>query len=434
MIALSARKNNKEPITFRYHRVMGVIGQRPLPMDHLRSWPQPETNVPAVKAELDKRLEAGSFVDRLSAFQLAFSVTPQNELPELVNDYLSTKIPELAGGVVFSVECDHALYLSQISVCRTLIRESAFPGIGSKATTDPTLLEGGMGILSIDSVGGASYLLPAVSAVSPTQLGVVAHRGGGSLVVLLPKPTRSPDSRAPLSIADLHQPHYFTYPRLGLTVIGRAQAGDSVVFMSWWIDMWNRVLGQLLDPASHRDDRGMFDPYLMLGRVVTLERLLACVQSILINSGLEELTRMELFFEAIDLLEGLGGKIGSWHDLTSPSFAERQLKKLKSELVRHPEVERVVLERCQRGVDALISLRNGFRDDVRRTRVVDVDNGVFDVLRAIRNAGHGLRGAGDDRSNVALKRMMGHLSRVPADLPELVWFHLLRMLCFAQWN
>jgi len=393
---------------------------------------QPEVNVPAVEAELERRLTSGTFVDRLSALQLAFSLAPQQDLPSLVNDYLRNKLPELAGGTVMSVECDPAMYLRQIALCRTLVRDDAFPGITAQAIADATLLEGGMGVMSNDSVGGANYFRPVVSAVSPVQLGLVAHRGQGSLIILFPEPIRSPDSRAPLSIADLHQAHYFTEPRRELTVIGRAQVGDSVVFTSWWLDMWNRVLAQLLDPSTHRDDAGNFDPYLMLGRFFTHQRLMACVQSILVNSGLEEFTRMELFFEALDLLEGMDGGIGSWHDLTSPGIVERNLKKLKSELQALPEVERVAMERCERGVEALTALRTGFRDGLPTRKAVDLDNAVSDLLRAIRNAGHGLRGG--ERSNLAVRNMMGHRSALSPDLPDLIWFHVMRMLCFARWH
>ena len=133
----------------------------------------------------------------------------------------------------------------------------------------------------------------------------------------------------------------------------------------------------------------------MLGRFVTHQRLLACVQSILVDSGIDEFTRMELFFEAIDLMEGLEGGIGSWRDCTNPSFAERELRKLKTVLAASPETERVVMERCERGVEALAALRDGFRDGQTRS-VNALDDGIFKFLRALRNAGHGLKGRGSE--------------------------------------
>lgn len=432
-IALAARKDKQRPTTLHAHRVVGTIGTKPLPLEHLRSWEQPPITVREVQNELERRLQSGGFVDRLAAFQLGFSVEPQESLPQFANDFLRDHLPEVHGGIAYSVECDTATYISQVSICRTLIRDDAFTGITAHAATNPTLLEGGMGMMSNDGVGGANYLMPAVSAVSPVQLGLVAHRGRGSLVVLFAKPIRSPEDRSPKSIADLHQAHYFTEPRRQLsTVIGRARDNDGLPFITWWIEKWNRVLSELLDPSTHKDDNGFFDPYLMLGRFLTHQRLLACLQSILVNTGMEEFARMELFFEALDLLEGLDGKIGSWHDLTSPSIVKRQMMRLKRELATHPAVERVVLARCELGVEALDALGSGFRDEKARPRAVDIDNGVFDFLRALRNAGHGLRGG--DRSKDAIKNLSGHVARVSPDLPDLIWFHTLRMLCFASWR
>jgi hypothetical protein len=263
------------------------------------------------------------------------------------------------------------------------------------------------------------------------HLGAVAHRGSGSLVLAFENPIRSPEDRRPVSLADVHQPHYFTEPRTGLTVLGRAQAGDSGTFIAWWIDRWNDLLSELFDPVTHQRHDGTFDLYLMIGRYFTIQRLLACVRSILVNAGLEEFTRMELFFESLDLMDGLGWHVGDWKSMTTPSTVSTALARLKSELVGHDSVERVVMERCERGVEALLALRDGFRDGVDRNEDA-IDRAVFNFLRGLRNAGHGLNGSAD--SNKAPVNLMRHKASVPPDLPELVWFQLVRALCFATWD
>lgn len=429
-ISLTAREEGGAPVTLRHSRVPGLIGNGLLPLDALTSWAQPPVDLPLAQDEIARRLAAGRLVDRLSALQLAFSVEPESSLPALVNGYLMDRLRELAGGTMHIVGCSHELYISQIAFARLLIRAESFPGLIDKATAEAQLLEGGIGLMSSDAVGGGIYLVPAVSATSPIQLGAVAHRGAGGIVLLFPEPIRSPEDRYALNLADLHRPHFFTVPRQGLTVIGRAQPGDAQVFLSWWIEQWNRVLAELLDPSTHRAIDGTFDPYLMLGRFLTHQRLLACVQSILVDSGREEFTRMELLFEALDLMEGLGGGIRSWDQLATPSTVELELERLKSALLPHPEVAHVVMERCERGVEALGALRDGFRDNQSRDAAA-IDHGVRDLLRALRNGGHGL-GRGS-RSQDALVTLMGHRADVSPDLPELVWFHLVRMLCFARW-
>jgi hypothetical protein len=434
MISLMSPLGFGTAAPLRYARSPGTIGSASLRIDDLAKWIQPSQDPAVLQAtqdEIGRRLVGGSLAERVSALQLAFSTGSADSLPELVNDYLSNRLSELAGGSVFLVNAPRQIHGSLLALCRTMIRGEQFPDIIELARTDRTWLEGGIGLESGDVLGGASYLLPAISATSPVQLGAVAHRGVGSLVLLFPEPIRSPADRRPVFLADLHQPHYFTAARPGLTVIGRAGRGDAESFLPWWINSWNRLLSELLDPATHRYANGSFDPYLMLGRYFTIQRLLACVQSILVNSGLEEFTRMELFFEAFDLMDGLGWHVGSWYELATPSTVEAELAKLKTALLGADATERVVMERCERGVEALLELRAGFRDRVERDdRATDV--AVYKFLRALRNAGHGLNASPDSRK--ALINLMRHKANVSPDLPELVWFHLVRALCFGTWT
>ena len=430
----------KEPLgvggflPLRFRTVGGTIGDAPLDLADLATWDQP-LQTPAFvqygQAEVQRRLEDGSFASRISALQLAFSMAPAGDLMDLVNGYLTDRFPELAGGSVLIVEAPRLKHGSLFSFCRGIIRAKQFPGVTQRAIAEPSLFEGGMGLESGDVLGGASYLLPAVSATSPSYLGAVAHRGSGSLILAFENPIRSPEDRRPVSLADVHQPHYFTEPRTGLTVLGRAQAGDSATFIAWWIDRWNGLLSELFDPVTHRRSDRTFDPYLMIGRYFTIQRLLACVQSILVNAGLEEFTRMELFFESLDLMDGLGWHIGDWKSMTTPSTVANALVRLKSELVGYDAVERVVMDRCERGVEALLALRDGFRDGVDRNEDA-TDRAVFAFLRGLRNAGHGLNGSAD--SIKALVDLMRHKASVPPDLPELIWFHLVRALCVATWD
>ena len=119
------------------------------------------------------------------------------------------------GGRVFFVEPDPALYLVQISVTRNLFRAENLPGVIEQSATDPSALQGGLGLMSGDAVGGAIYLLPAVAVTTPQQLGIVAHRGLGTMVALFPRPLDAPDSLSYHTLADLQRPRYFTRPESG---------------------------------------------------------------------------------------------------------------------------------------------------------------------------------------------------------------------------
>lgn len=288
-----------------------------------------------------------------------------------------------------------------------------------------------MGLVSADVLGAGSYLLLGVSATNPSPLGLVARRGAGSMMLAFPQPMSDDNGLGPNALLDLAQPQFFTVPRAAPAVVGRARQGDADVFLPWWLDKWNRLLSELLDPATHRRPDGRFDPLLMLGRWLTVQRLVANVQAILTGPRLAEMARVELLFESLDLLHTLGWHLGSWDQLADPAFAEDQMKRLREEVASTPEVERVLIERCQRGADALVELRTGFRDGV--TRGPDETNhSVHDFLRALRNAGHGFDRS--RKSRECLVTLMGHHAYLHPDLPELAWLYLVSGLCFGTWR
>jgi len=219
---------------------------------------------------------------------------------------------------------------------------------------------------------------------------------------------------------------------LSTTIIGKAESGDSETFLEWWIDRWNAALGELCDPATHRSPDGTFDPALMLGRFFTHHRLLACVQGILADTGRNDFSRMELLFESLDLIEGLGCGLGDWSRLANPGKVERDFARIVQFLEPNDEVGRVVLPRCERAIEALQELRAGFRGPRSHDIGQDeMDREVSGLLRAMRNAGHGLSG---NRSRNSLLALMSHRSELSPDLPNLAWLHLIRLLCFGHWR
>ena len=92
-IGLAARRNGMSPITLRFERMPGLIGNGPLPFESLASWGQPIGSNPEIQAEVAKRMDEGTFISRLSALQLAFSVEPAAGLPDLLNSFLADRLP-----------------------------------------------------------------------------------------------------------------------------------------------------------------------------------------------------------------------------------------------------------------------------------------------------------------------------------------------------
>lgn len=142
---------------------------------------------------------------------------------------------------------------------------------------------------------------------------------------------------------------------------------------------------------------------------------------------------MELLFEALDLLGGLGCGLGDWERLTNPRLVGDDLERLSAYLANQEAVARIVLPRCELGVESLKNLRLGFASRARTVQDDgNIDRSVSGLLRAMRNAGHGL--GSEPRTKKSLLALMEHRSDVPPQLPDLAWFHLMRMLCFGHWR
>jgi hypothetical protein len=423
-VRLEEHEDHREVRVFRAHR-LGDVGSRYLDLERLASWTHPPHRVSisptAIVSELERR-QRGSFPVRLSGLRLGFSLAPAEKLPELVAGSLAKDLPELHGSVLYAVEVDHRLYHRQIAVARNLVRAVRDPTLLQRGQTDSTVLEGGIGLASSDLLGGAAMLLPALAATSPGQQGVLASRLAGSLVVLFPEVMLSPPDGDPASIADVLRPQFLSLPRTDLPQIP-ATASDSEAFLRWWIRRWNVVLGEMVDPATHRQ-RETFDPVVMLGRYHTLLRFLACVQQILVSTAQNEFMRMTLLFEAMDLAKGLG--LGGDDRLAVPSRAQRDLVQLRSNLAGDPDVSQIVMPRCEGAVRALVDLRAGFVEHAG-----DADERVRSVIRALRNAKHGL-GTGEGLADMLT--LMEHRADFSPNLADLGWFWLIRMLTAHHWT
>jgi hypothetical protein len=266
-----------------------MIGAADLDLAALTGLIQPAFDAPLEVQRMVRDLRtSSSMLERLQGLQLAFSHVPADSLPSTVSGYLD-QLPELSGGSLFLLRPNENLTTIQMSVARNLFRAEVLGHAIRESASNPRLLEGGLGLQSADSVGGAIYALLAVAVTTPHQLGVIAHRQAGTLLALFPRPLDDTQALHPSCLADLQRPRYFTRPRLDPTIIGRAEAGDADTFVPWWIGRWNMLLSELFDPSTHRARDGFFDPTLMLGRFFSHLRLLSCVQGILADTGRNDL-------------------------------------------------------------------------------------------------------------------------------------------------
>jgi hypothetical protein len=114
---------------------------------------------------------------------LSFSTRDREEVQEQTEEILAHDLPELLGASIWLVTTNPKLYFSQFSFARILLRAEHMPITISQALKDQTMLEGGSGLLSGDALGASNLLTLGAIAMSPNQLGLVVHRGIGSLVI-----------------------------------------------------------------------------------------------------------------------------------------------------------------------------------------------------------------------------------------------------------
>lgn len=436
LICLNEHYEHRPVAVLEMTRVSGSIGNSALKLEQLAQWDQPTP--PGLAAErtreqVEECQSSASLTHRLFALRLAFSTEPADRLPYLVNDFLANRLPELRGGTAIIVRVNPQLLYGQMAIARVLVRAGHDPQVLATGLRDPKALEGGAGLVSQDMLGGAMYLQAGLCAASPLHFGFVASRVGGSLVLLFPMSILSPESYQPDTLAELLRPQYLVRPRDALRVAGWALE-DEEAFLGWWVASCNRLLAELVNPATHRTKSDVFDANLMLGRILTHHRLMASVQANLAETARYDGIRWGLLFDSLDLFEGLGGGLGSWSDrLTSLSFIEKELTDIREELESYPGVGHIVLPRCERAVSAMLDLATGFRETgAQGWNNKTIENRVRALLRALRNAGHGLRN--DDNGAKNIKALMAHRSDLPTDLPDLAWLHLVWLLCFGRWR
>jgi hypothetical protein len=381
-------------------------------------------------AEIDRLKASSLLADRIAAIRYAFVMAPHSILEDLINELLES-CPELSGGLAYVVSVDEGLYYRQDTATSLLAHETAEPGTAARIFRNAQASGGGSGLHSLNHFGAAVYLMPVTAVMCPAWIGFVVSCAGGSVVFVYPQAIR-PIIPRPVSLSEVQRPWYFTTPamRLGVPLFSQS---DVEAYVEWWIDQWDRVLGQILDPWTHIDSNGFFDPYLMYGRRVTLERFLTTVLCILEESGSNDFVRMALFFDAIDLLDDLGARLGRRDRLLKPESVVRDLERVCVALSGLDPVAHMVLPRCEAGVEGLLALRGGFHgSDFAQLSVSQRDQRVFDLLQALRDAGHGLGRNRNSRPH--LTTLMTHDAAVSPYLADLAWLHLTRLMISGRWR
>jgi len=288
----------------------------------------------------------------------------------------------------------------------------------------------------LSPVGGR--LTPLLVSAAPWIMGLVSERIGGAIVFMLGKHEYGKHSTLPhADLIDQLQSGAFGAENRGPRSQPAFSGDDAVEALRWWVQGLNALAAVELDPATHATN-GTFDPVQHLATSLTIDRLIATILQISSADRRNPVARKLLFFDALELVDGLFQK---FHVSTGAAAARKQLARLEADMPA--AVQRVLLPRCRAAIEALEAMQHGFwvpssitsdgvlvPTDAGLSETMTKDRAVGAVLRMIRNGHHGFVSAGfkarpRDRALLTL-----HDGKIPDALPDLAFFQLVRLLAY----
>jgi hypothetical protein len=297
-------------------------------------------------------------------------------------------------------------------------------------------LEAGWGLGSSHGFQTGQYLDALLLAQAPWLSGIASARLGAAVVIIFGNLEGGRgDHHAEL--IDLYQPHLYS-TQVENVAMPAFDYGDMEAALPWWVEHISALLTTATDPANFRDQAGRHDSAQHYGVLLSLDRLFAVVNSLLVASRRDEFIRKTLFFEALDLLDGLTRRSGDYEVWASPRRVMKRLASLQDHLPA--ALQRLLLPRCRAAVDALNALRTGFFVQARhqgevglqltydgKSQTLSWDRATAQYLRLVRNGGHSFRECLADPFQRAL--FSSHTGDMPPELADLAFFHLLWLLC-----
>jgi hypothetical protein len=302
-----------------------------------------------------------------------------------------------------------------------LLTMDPFPGFDSMRGLGGTQMEGPGGLVD------AALLVHA-----PWVTGFSYQRAPGGLLLLLHDGAELGRLDGSGELINAFRPALLSQPYREGLLQSAVSIADTEAFVRWWVAGMDSFLALALDPTLFRDQSGYYLPEHHLGFYTSVARLIASVTAILVYTRRDDFVRRLLFFEALDLLEGFG--FGAYDTTLELPRLRTQLDSLRSVPALRP-----VLPRCERAVDALSDVGEGFfearrtpdhgllirNSDGTESRIVG-HRAISQLLTVVRNAGHGFGGIlNQDRDLSILAAHDGDLS---GDISDVALLHLLTLL------
>jgi len=367
------------------------------------------------------------------AFRLQFTALPPTELPAFAQREFIRIAAAAPAAVLWQVTYDSRL-IWRLATARALFGATANPAaLDLPEDGRLRLFPGSTAFLKSQMLGFATYLEPLLLALSPWVIGLPATRHTGALVVLLgeAEPGLRPAEAA--EIMQVFRP--LSFPELRPTLARPATTRDNhEAALRWWVDRLNSLFAKALDVSRYQDANGYFDPSDQIGVLLSLERLFLSAQEVLTHVRRDEFARAAMFFDVLDVLDGLG--YDHWESMVTLHRVEGHLDRLRK--VVPPDAQAVLLPRCETAVAALREVTQGFSGAASpngaillptksgRDEPLTLDRAAAGLLHLTRNAAHSYRMRVRDRRDVAL--LAAHRGDIPETLADLAWLHLLRFM------
>ncbi|WP_406216796.1 hypothetical protein [Streptomyces decoyicus] len=348
--AESYRKQPPSLLTTRHIREsqFNFLGTLPEQASHLTA-----SSSNSVTEELKRLRDKETLASEVARFQLVFLRTPTAQLPDAMRTFFSEAAKRLPQSELLVIDVARELsarynlakFLLTVELTPTQLPNDSLP-VGSALTTG--------GIFAAEL-----FTAPALLALAPYVVGVPASRARGAAVWLFGRPVAGltfPTDQ----LIDTVRP---TTDRLdgprqrGGKNPPTATAEQTMAFFTWWTTQVNKVLSLATDPVNFADRASnVYCPVKHWQYLASIERLFRDVAETLADTEYHETAQLRAAYDALDTLDGMHH--GAFDELVTPSRAARTLQKLRQDLPR--DISEVALPICQRAVDALDKVKDGF--------------------------------------------------------------------------
>jgi hypothetical protein len=369
------------------------------------------------------------------AFSLGLaSVTAQgSELASVIDQALTTQLlPSLPHAAAYLITHDTALS-HRVSATRVLLQIESDPGLLSRQPllgADGLAFNSSRGLFSDTAMGLGAYLGPLFLSRAPWVWAESAGRPGGVIAYTFGKLLLGRRSEA-AELLQLFSPK----GRPGIAPApGVAPASFDSAFR-WWVEHLDRLFTEITDPCRHAGLDGTYDVLGHFESLLSLEQAFRNVQSLSTHDR-DLHAQRALLFDALDSISGV--RRPDFDEMCKLSCAKKALAEVETEM--DTATAEVLLPRARSAIAALEEVQKGFflpsrvsgsgvrLPDRNGDRTVPYAAAASLYLRVLRNSVHGFGGrdgAVRDRNRALLA---AHDGEIPADLPDLAYLYLLRLL------